>query len=223
MRDVHYPSVNTLQSAPARLHVKGAAPELNRFVPGDLPLSLSVNPGGSTEIRAHATDAEGCSPPHFQWRRDQLPIPGKSGACQPDGANGWLALLTLDNAQREDAGLYSVVFWNEYGALLSSVQHADTALTVNTTWPVEIVPHEQIVYNRSEDVTLTVTTSFTATCIQWYKDGVLLPDANDSTYVIEAPIDCEDQGVYSVIVYDLSHLPHQSSPDQGGVSVDGCF
>ena len=222
----------TLQSAPARLHVKGNAPVLN-LVSGDLPIERRVNLDAPTEIRAHATvsGTGDCNKPHYQWRHNQSPIPNASGWCTDDGNNGWLALLTLDNVQREDAGNYSVVFWNEYGSILSSTERTEaTELIVNGTWPVEIT--QQVTPNGG--IVLVLSTSFDAACVQWVKFDELLGDwiplSNNNPdpmkYVIE-PVGCPDQGYYSVIVYDSSGRSYPppddvNSPAMVTVSVDGC-
>ncbi|HMP81762.1 MAG TPA: hypothetical protein PKA41_03535 [Verrucomicrobiota bacterium] len=209
-----------LRSSPARLHVKGDAPFVNIKFDELEPVDADPGENGVTLTDfATVSDTTGCDIPHFQWRRNQVPIPGASGTCTLVNER-WRAQLILNNVQREDAGEYSAVFANAYGAFLGT----PITLNIRGTAPVEISPHGQVqVQNPSQPVTFTLSTAFDPACIQWYKDGSPIAGANDSTYVIQSPITCEDQGTYSVIVYDSAFLPHK--PDYSGeawVTVDGC-
>ena len=110
----------TLESAGARLHLKGNAPELVGVA------SVSVDGNGAATFTAHATASpngssdSGYLPIFYQWRLNQVPIAGASGQCPTDGGNGWLAQLTVPDPHCTDTGDYSVVFWNQYGEVLSS-------------------------------------------------------------------------------------------------------
>jgi len=195
----------TLESRPARLHIKGNAPTVSQQ-----PVSVSPSAGANVSLSARATITAaagdtGATPVRYQWRLNQLPITGASGLCTQI-ASAWEAQLTLNNVQCANAGKYSVVFWNQYGESLSD----DAVLSIQGTPPLAITPTSVSVENENQNVTLTAAVCIGGSpfSVQWYKGSggtkVAIPGANQLSYSIPSPITCDELGTYTVAVVDSS-------------------
>ena len=146
------------------------------------PTPRSVMLGGSTTFTAAFT---GSSPVGLQWRRNDAAIPNATNAT-----------YTINNAQTNHAGLYSLLVSNRVGTALST----NAALFVNV--PAAIVEQPQ-----SLQVPVGGTAAFSVTAegtgplrYQWRKNGVdLSPGGNTSTFVI-SPVTTNHAGNYRVLV-----------------------
>ena len=98
---------------------------------------MTVDAGGTATFTAHATAEpngshdSGYLPVFYQWRLNSVPIAGASGQCLDDGAGGWLAQLIVADPESRDIGDYSVVFWNQYGEVLSSAATLQPAVDLS--------------------------------------------------------------------------------------------
>jgi hypothetical protein len=128
--------------------------------------------------------AGGTPPFSYQWR--------KNGA-NVDGATG--ANLTLNNAQQNSAGTYTVVITNAFG----SVTSPGALLTVNA--PPAITTHPApLLRNVGADAVFSVVATGTAPlAYQWKKDGSDLPGQTAATLTL-ANVGLADVGIYNVTV-----------------------
>lgn len=201
-----------LESAAARLHIKGNLP----VVP-DPPVATpaSPNPGDTVTLTASASVSSASVPTavddgyqlvSYQWRHGQTPIPGATGT-------GLNASFTINNFQCEDAGDYSVVFGNPYGQALSPSLTVSVpgslAVTVSATVDGATTPLPVTVNNENQRVILTAGYCIEELCKQWYltmpggtKTKIL--GATDNTYEIPRPLQCGVMGDYTFEIIDNS-------------------
>ena len=88
-------------SSPASLTVFPRSPTILSF-----PTNRSVAVGSTISFTA---DALGAGPLAFQWRKDGLPLQGKTGPA-----------LDLTSVQGRDAGIYDIIVTNIYGSITSA-------------------------------------------------------------------------------------------------------
>jgi hypothetical protein len=165
-----------------------------------IPASRTNNVGS---IVTFATIATGISAPGYQWLKGTAPLADAgtlSGSVSP--------ILTISNLQAADAGQYSVVVTNSFGAVTSAV----ASLTVFTP---SIVSHPA---SRTNDAGTTAVFSLTPTnicgafTIAWLKNGQPLSDSGNvfgsSTATLTlSNVALADAGSYSAVVtYDSSSL-----------------
>ncbi|HVU32860.1 MAG TPA: immunoglobulin domain-containing protein [Opitutaceae bacterium] len=104
-----------------------------------------------------------------QWYKDGLPIAGATGTS-----------YSISNAQPSAAGSYHAIVTNAAGSVTSN----DAIITVdsNVNRPViTFTPGGQAIAGGNS-ATLTITTSGSGETVQWYKDGVLIPNGTTKTY-----------------------------------------
>lgn len=150
------------------------------------PASQTVNKGGSVTFSVAASGASSIS---YQWLKDRVPVLGATSAT-----------LTLSNVSESDAGDYACSASGSSGTALSNW----ATLTVKTIIPGPLQP--TIVVTSVPKATravlgAAVTFSVVATAdgpltYQWLKDGLSIPSATSSTFVI-AHVGLTDAGVYS--------------------------
>ncbi len=126
--------------------------------------------------------ASGRRPLSYQWRFNGSDLPGATNA-----------LLTLDNVQLNQAGLYSVVTSNSYGTITGREAKL-TVLPLLVTAPLQ----SQISY-----VGVTTTFSFgvdgdVPIAYQWSFNGAALPGATDSNLVLNN-LQLGQAGLYTVV------------------------
>jgi len=206
-----------LESAPARLHVKGLPPVLVQ----DLPASLTVPERQQVTLRATASGGSrlGETPIRYQWRRNNEPLsgPGTSGQC-----NGSLCTAELTvRGECTNAGVYSVAFWNAYGQITT----VNCEVQVEDRLPVAVAPNEVVVTDSNQHIVLTATTCLAdVSCVQWYltRDGRKTPippnpppedPTNPLKYKIPTPITCAQLGLYTVSVADRAWNAYEASAD----------
>lgn len=197
-----------LESAPARLHVKGSPPTFS--IAQDLPPSLSVAEGadGTLIAQASAGNNLGEMPIYYQWRFNNEPISGASGSC----GVGNCIISRVVPGQCANAGFYSVVFWNQYGQIATR----NCEFKIAGMNSVTVTPSTVSVASPNQVVTLTAATCLGGiNCIQWYltRGGVktAIPGANSLSYTIPTPITCEHIGTYTVSVADSGWNAYEAS------------
>lgn len=196
----------TLDSAPARLHVKGSPPSISQ----GLGAEKTLPPGQLATFSATASAGlnYGETPIYYQWQFNGEPINGWSGQCPGSGQ------VSRDVvAACETAGDYSVSFWNKYG----QISTLKCPLRVSGLAPVAILPSEPdpiTISGLNQEVVLTASTCIGA-CYQWYltRDGVTAPieGANSPAYAV--PISCDGLGIYTVRVSDRGWNFYEASKE----------
>lgn len=186
-----------IESSPARLHVKGDAPVIVQD-----PQSAGINSGGSATLVAQANSSEraGAKPIYYQWLRDGQPIAGASGNC---GAGNCNITRTL-SWKCENAGIYSVLFWNKYGQTTTK----DCSVSIYGFPMVSVNPANVNVTSLDQVIVLTGTATVCfpeASHIQWYftRNGgsrTAIPGATALNYTVPTPIDCKKFGTYTMVV-----------------------
>lgn len=145
------------------------------------PQNLTVNQGN---LATFTVSAAGTAPLAYQWKHANTNIPGAT-------ASSYVKV----NAQPADAGTYSVVITNSFGATNSAL----VVLTVNIPPSITIQPLEQTVRVGS-NVTFTVTATGTpAPAYQWRFNGTNLAGAHADSYQ-RPDAQIADAGDYSVVV-----------------------
>ncbi len=145
------------------------------------PASQTVNPGASATF---SVVAGGATPLTYQWRFNVVNISGATGSS-----------YTKSNVQATNAGNYSVVVSNAYGAATS----ANAVLTVNTPPVLTAQPQSQSVIAGSS-ATFTVTATGTMPlAYQWRLNGTNLPGATSSSYT-RVNAQPADAGAVTVVV-----------------------
>ena len=138
----------------------------------------------------------------YQWQRDGKPIAGDPSASTPT--------RTLANLQRSDAGSYTALVVNAGG----SVTSVPVTLNVSDT----PVPPPPAITTQPADTTVTLggSASFFVVATgnqlvyRWFKNGVLIPDANAARLTFQnAGIGHSAQ--YSVVVSNSSGSISSSS------------
>lgn len=166
-----------------QIRITGAALTTNREPPliTEPPFDQSVAAGSQADLSVTAT---GTPDLVYQWRFN--------GADLADATN---ATLVFPSVQPINAGDYSVVVANAYGAVTSAV----ATLTV-LTYPPEITgqPQDQNLY-LGKTANFTVQASGTAPLrYQWTKGGVELSAATKTLTLLN--VQSNDAGLYQVVV-----------------------
>lgn len=148
------------------------------------PSSQSVPAGGAVTFAVTAT---GTAPLTYQWRKGSASVAGATGAT-----------LTINNAQSDDAGNYSVVVSNSAGALNS----AAAVLTVTVVGVVPTIaaqPSSQTV-GIGANVTFSVAASGSSPfTYQWRLNGAAISGATSDTLILGL-VPVTSAGNYTVVV-----------------------
>jgi hypothetical protein len=149
------------------------------------PLSQTATAGTNLTL---AVIAGGTAPLAYQWRFD--------GVAISDATND---TLTLTNLQPAQAGQYSVLVTNLYGAVLSP----DAVLNVFVPVPPSLVSQPQSIdVPVGSNVVLAVTASGTGPLLyQWRLNGVNIADATNATLFLP-DIQPTNSGRYTVVVHN---------------------
>lgn len=148
------------------------------------PSSQNVAPGGSFTLTVNAA---GTAPLSYQWRRDETPIAGATGAN-----------FSVNNAQPVNAGNYTVVVSNSIGSVTSN----PAMITIGSAPVPPTILNHPTAQNVSvgADVIFAVSAEGTAPLsYQWRKDQVNLPGATAASLVLSG-VTLANGGSYSVVV-----------------------
>lgn len=172
--------------------VTGNMYERNLVLDPAAPPTIITHPASLTVVQGHnaasAVAAESPSPLAYQWRFNGENLPGATRAN-----------YTRLNAQPADAGGYSVVVSNAFGAVTSSV----ATLTVVISPVIAAAPQSQVV-TQSVNVTFTVTASGTEPlAYQWHFNNQPLTGATDSELILNN-VQPGQAGNYSVVVSNFA-------------------
>lgn len=121
----------------------------------------------------------------YQWKRNNIDLPGQTGTT-----------LTLFNVTDANEAQYCVRVANPFGTATSP----QATLTVNNPPTISGQPAPQTVIEGTfASFTVTVTADGPCT-YQWRYNGVNIPGATATTYVIAAALNSQE-GNYSVVVF----------------------
>ncbi len=131
--------------------------------------------------------ANGTTPLAYQWYGPTGAIAGATSATYSDSS-----------LAAGDAGSYSVVITNAFGAVTSSV----VTLTVNNLTPPAITTDvADVVVLAGNPTTLAITATGDNLQYQWYGPAGLIANATNASYVITNAA-VTDAGTYQVLVYN---------------------
>jgi len=150
------------------------------------PCSRKVTMGENVSFDVILSDSADVQ---YQWYKDSVEIPA---------ANESSYLLT--NISFSNEGQYSVCVMNGAGSVWS--QPADLIVAVpEKPHIISQLPQQKTVLKNTQ-IVLSVTATGTAPLtFQWYKDGLEIPNASQSTYVIPSA-QASDEAVYTVGVFN---------------------
>lgn len=148
------------------------------------PQNLTINQGGTVQF---TVVAGGTAPLLYQWKHAGTNLPGATAAT-----------YVKNNAQPEDAGIYSVTITNAIGVTASS------AVTLIVQTPPMITQQPQ-----STNVTVGSTVTFAvaatgtpAPSYQWQFNGTDIPGATEASYT-KTEVQLDDAGDYTVVVSNV--------------------
>ncbi len=148
---------------------------------GEVPIAQTVNPGAAVTLRVTAS---GTAPFSYQWRRDGAVVTGETTNT-----------LTFASVAESHQGSYEVTVTNAVGSVTSS----PVMVTVNDPVAILQQPRGGTVSLGSSLGLAVVVSGTDPITYQWRRDGVDLPGATDSTYLVEALTESAT-GIYSVRV-----------------------
>lgn len=181
-------TLTTTQSAPAALGVN--VPPVITLQ----PQGQTVDQGTPVSFTVAATSEVGGAL-SYQWRKDQVPLPGATQAT-----------FTLASAIGADAGAYDVVVTSTLNGTTASATSLAALLKVNTPPTIEVQPQSQTVL-PPDPVTFTVTAKANnggALSYAWKKDGVVLDGATSASYTVASTEFATNAAAYSVTVSEGS-------------------
>jgi len=146
------------------------------------PASRAVAPGATTSFSATVT---GMSPLSLQWRKDGVNIPG---AIYPS--------YSLDNAQTNDAGIYTLYASNPAGSAIST----NAELRVGQL-PVITSQPQSTQNTPSDTVQFTVSATGTGLNYSWQKNSATIPNATNSILTL-SNVSFVDIASYRVVVFN---------------------
>lgn len=151
----------------------------------DPSVAIDLNPAIASldETVTFRAFAQGTAPFEYQWRKDGEPIEGKTES-----------VLTIEKAEDQDAGHYSVEVSNEHGSVTSKT--AELLIFPG----IKKQPPPKIVARIGERLLLQIETYGSEPReIQWLKEAVPVTDGDSPELLLEN-IDVEDGGIYSAII-----------------------
>ncbi len=184
-------SVGSVLSRTATLIVSLSAPVNEAPTITQQPMSATVLTGSTVTFAVTAT---GTPAPSYQWDKNGVAI---SGATNP--------ALTLAGVSAGDGANYRVVVSNVAGSVTSSA----ATLTVNESAPFNVAPSiTQQPVNVSVEAGGTATFKVVATgspapTYEWRKNGVTIPGATNSVYIMTG-VTTNDIANYRVAVTNVA-------------------
>ena len=155
------------------------------------PQGATNSPGSSITLNVTAS---GTPPLYYLWRKNSNAI----------GSFTTTSSFTINNAQQNDSGFYSVIVSNALGTVTST----NVFVSVQCTVPAGFVaqPTSQTL-NSGGTINLTFTSVGTAPLTyQWYRNGVPLATATNAAYT-KSNAQTTDSGVYSVVINNCFDSP----------------
>jgi hypothetical protein len=148
------------------------------------PESVQVVEGSHPVLQVLAT---GSPPLRYQWRRNNVNLPGAEGAE-----------LVLDNVQTVQGGSYTVQVWNDTGTITTAPALLQV-LTGAEAMPPEVNSEPSSVRVAAGDrASFSVVASGTPQLFyQWFRNGDAIEGANASTLTL-GPVLVGDAGAYTV-------------------------
>ena len=153
---------------------------------------LSVQPNNQTvdagQDMSFTVAVSSFKPVSYQWLLNEQPLPGRI-----------FSLLRLTNALPADAGKYSVVASNLFGAVTSAV----ATLTVATSAPLIIAPPASLTVDVEQLAEFSVTvTGIPQPHLQWQFNGTSL-EGEEYPSLTRYPAQTTDAGLYTVVVSNI--------------------
>jgi hypothetical protein len=186
----------TTTSQPAVITVLAAVlPSISRQ-----PSSVSIVPEESINLSVEAT---GYPTPTYQWKKGSDDIPGAVYSTY------WKS-----PAVSSDSGDYSVVVTNSVGSVTSQT----AAVSVGTTSAPVILGHPASAsLLLGQSFSLDLYHAWQGTTVQWYRNGVAIPNATSSSYSIYSaqPVHA---GTYKAVV--TNNAGQSSTSFEGVITVD---
>ncbi len=182
------------------LNWRAASPTPGRDFVGGVGPTITQNPGNVTVVATREATftvrAGGPGPLSYQWRFNGSSVAGATNSS-----------LTLTALQLAQSGSYSVVVYNDAGA----VESAPATLTVLAPARILLQPADILVRIRpdsqsapSTNVTFIVAAASTSPiAYQWRFNGTPLPGANNPTLTI-TNVQLANEGTYSVDITDAA-------------------
>lgn len=155
---------------------------------GTTPPSISSQPASRTVtnggVATFSVTASGSGTLRYQWRANGVSVSGATNSS-----------LTLSSSTTNQAGGYTVVVTNNYGAVTSST----ATLTVLVPPSISTQP-SGLTVTAGDSASFSVAAAGTATLgYRWRKNGSFITGANGATYTIPATV-TGDSGSYTVVV-----------------------
>lgn len=146
---------------------------------------FQVYSGAAGQIITFTTEASGATPFGYQWRKNGVPITGATGSS-------YVIPIVIPSY----SGNYDCTITNDCGQVTTNV----AKLTINDGTPPLITtqPTSQI-KDVGESVTFSIAATGTSLTYQWRKNGVSIPGAVTTSYVIPS-ISMTDVGSYDCVV-----------------------
>jgi len=160
------------------------------FMPGQPPVILS-QPQGRVVLMGQSVEfsvgADGALPLRFQWLLNSSPL---AGATNP--------VLSLVNVQTTQAGLYSVVVFNDAGSVASAI----VQLTVHRPPNILVQPTNSLVRPNFNGGFSVTAVGSSALRYQWRLNGNAISGATNFSLTI-SNAQFTNEGVYAVLVSDI--------------------
>lgn len=188
---------------------------LNSFVGPPMSPSITAEPLGVV-ANAHDTvsfgvTASGSYPLTFQWMLNESNIVNFSTLSTQNS-------LTITNIKQIDLGGYKVIVTNAFGSVTSSVANLKM-------YPYLSVPFNGLVTYWGQTNTLSVVAWGSDLSLQWFKDGVAVLNATNSTLTLNS-IQFTNGGSYSVIVSNafgiVTNTPYQVIVNAADIALGLC-
>ena len=165
------------------------------------PVSRLVSVGDSPSFTVGISGAS-ATPLTFRWRKDGTPIADGSTGNGSTYSGTATASLSVNSAQLADAGGFSVVITNVYGAANSSP--ASLTVTAGNVPPYIVGPTNLTVIQGGNATFSATVSGFPVPSIIWKKNGADIPGANSSALTITNAQYPADQTTYTIIATNIA-------------------
>jgi hypothetical protein len=161
---------------------------LTVYVPGGVPPGITTQPASQAVILGQNTSlsvvASGAAPISYQWSFSGSPLSGATSST-----------LTLTNVQTNQAGIYTALITNAYGAVTST----NAMLTVYVPPGIQAQP-QNLTVTQGQNAPFSVVANGSAPLsYQWNFNGAALSGATTSALALTSARGT-DAGSYTVVV-----------------------